>query len=257
MASSDSLVEFYTEVQDILQAIEIMSSTVREVGKIHSQILASPKAEENCKRSLEDHMAEIKRTASLVRQKLKDMEKSLADYDRDKRQTAEYRIKSTQHSMLEHRVVQVMTEYNRVQNEYRERCKARIVRQLEITGRTVSSNEEIEEMLEQDNPAVFIQGIVMDTQQMKQTCADITARHEDILKLERSIRELHDMFIDMATLIEQQGDKIDRIENHVANSLAYVEKGREETIKALVYNNKARKVSISIYYSKTKQSLTL
>ena len=82
----------------------------------------------------------------------------------------------------------------------------------------------------------------MDSQQIRQTCADITARHEDILKLEKSIKELHDMFIDMATLIEQQGDKIDRIENHVASSLAYVEKGREETIKAQLYQNKARKV---------------
>lgn len=44
----------------------------------------------------------------------------------------------------------------------------------------------------------------MDTQQAKQTLADIEARHADIIKLETSIRELHDMFLDMATLIESQ-----------------------------------------------------
>lgn len=44
----------------------------------------------------------------------------------------------------------------------------------------------------------------MDTQQAKQTLADIEARHADIIKLETSIRELHDMFMDMATLIESQ-----------------------------------------------------
>ena len=35
--------------------------------------------------------------------------------------------------------------------------------------------------------------------------ADIKDRHEEIMKLERSLKELHDMFIDMAILIESQG----------------------------------------------------
>ncbi len=46
--------------------------------------------------------------------------------------------------------------------------------------------------------------IITDTQQAKQTLADIEARHNDILKLETSIRELHDMFMDMAMLVESQ-----------------------------------------------------
>ena len=76
-------------------------------------------------------------------------------------------------------------------------------------------------MLEQGNPAVFtqvscqvrsgqscqynlLQGIIMDTAAAKQTLADIEARHADIIKLETSIKELHDMFMDMAMLVESQ-----------------------------------------------------
>ena len=59
-------------------------------------------------------------------------------------------------------------------------------------------------MLEQGNPAVFTQGIIMDTAAAKQTLADIEARHADIIKLETSIKELHDMFMDMAMLVESQ-----------------------------------------------------
>ncbi len=44
----------------------------------------------------------------------------------------------------------------------------------------------------------------MDTAQAKQTLADIEARHADIIKLETSIKELHDMFMDMAMLVESQ-----------------------------------------------------
>ncbi len=46
--------------------------------------------------------------------------------------------------------------------------------------------------------------IIMDTAQAKQSLKDIEARHNDILKLEKSITELRDMFLDMAMLVEQQ-----------------------------------------------------
>lgn len=59
-------------------------------------------------------------------------------------------------------------------------------------------------MIESGNPGVFTQGIITDTQQARQTLADIEARHNDIMKLESSIRELHDMFMDMAMLVESQ-----------------------------------------------------
>ena len=44
----------------------------------------------------------------------------------------------------------------------------------------------------------------METQAAKKSLADIEARHQDIMKLENSIRELHDMFMDMAMLVESQ-----------------------------------------------------
>ena len=44
----------------------------------------------------------------------------------------------------------------------------------------------------------------METQDAKKSLADIEARHQDIMKLENSIKELHDMFMDMAMLVESQ-----------------------------------------------------
>jgi len=44
----------------------------------------------------------------------------------------------------------------------------------------------------------------MDEQLARQTLTDIEARHADITKLESSIGELHDMFLDMAVLVESQ-----------------------------------------------------
>lgn len=38
----------------------------------------------------------------------------------------------------------------------------------------------------------------------KQALNEIETRHNEIIKLENSIRELHDMFVDMAMLVESQ-----------------------------------------------------
>ena len=46
--------------------------------------------------------------------------------------TTEEHIRNTQHSMLSRKFVDVMTECNKVQADYRERCKGRIKRQFEI-----------------------------------------------------------------------------------------------------------------------------
>lgn len=232
--------DFFKDVEEIRDNIARMQQNVDEVKKTHSAILSAPQSDEKVKQHLEDMMGDIKKSANRVRAKLKQMESGIEQLEQTNMMSAEFRIKKTQHSMLSQNFVEVMTEYNKTQTDYRERCKARIQRQLEITGRSTTTDE-VEEMLESGNPAIFTQGIMTDTQQAKQTLADIEARHADIIKLENSIRELHDMFMDMAMLVESQGEMIDRIEFHVAGALDYVEEALKDTKKAMEYQRKARR----------------
>jgi len=234
--------EFFLEVEDIRSNIDKIHGNVEEVKRKHSAILSAPQTNEKMKQELEDFMSDIKRTANRVRTKLKVIETGIEQEELVNKASAELRIKKTQLSTLSRKFVEVMTEYNRTQTDYRERCKSRIQRQLEITGRT-TTNEELEDMLEQGNPAVFTQGIIMDTAAAKQTLADIEARHADIIKLETSIKELHDMFLDMAMLVDSQGEMIDRIEYHVEHAVDYVQTATQDTKKALKYQSKARRVS--------------
>lgn len=118
------------------------------------------------------------------------MEQNIEQLEQTSMMSADFRIRKTQHSMLSQKFVEVMTDYNKTQTDYRERCKARIQRQLEISkffeirilrfndlssltnglffffffrffnlaGRS-TTNEELEEMLESGNPAIFTQGV--------------------------------------------------------------------------------------------------
>ncbi|XP_052802369.1 syntaxin isoform X1 [Mya arenaria] len=235
--------EFFAQVEEIRQMIDKIAANVEEVKMKHSGILSAPQTDDKTKEELEELMNDIKRTANKVRAKLKVIEQNIEQEEHSSKSTADLRIRKTQHATLSRKFVEVMNDYNACQIDYRERCKGRIQRQLEITGKT-TTNDELEEMLESGNLQVFTQDIIMETQQAKQTLADIEARHADIMKLEKSIQELHDMFMDMAMLVEQQGEMIDRIEYNVEQAVDYVETAKMDTKKAVKYQSKARRKKI-------------
>lgn len=237
--------EFFEQVEEIRGMIDKIAENVDQVKKKHSEILSAPATNEKIKEELEELMADIKKTANKVRTKLKVIEQSIEQEEHSNKSSADLRIRKTQHATLSRKFVEVMNEYNSCQVDYRGRCKQRIQRQLEITGRS-TTNDELEDMLESGNPAIFTQGIIMETQQAKQSLADIEARHNDIIKLETSIKELHDMFMDMAMLVEQQGEMIDRIEYNVEQSVDYIETAKQDTKKAVKYQSKARRKKILI-----------
>ena len=85
-------------------------------------------------------------------------------------------------------------------------------------------------------------------------------RHEMFIKLEQSIKELHEMFMDISVLIENQGEMVNRweklekddtedddnfrIDAHVESAVEYTTRATNDTKKALEYQQKARRKKI-------------
>ena len=143
------------------------------------------------------------------------------------------------------RFVEVMTEYNQIQVDYREASKQKIKRQMELAGQK-PTDEELEQMLEGGGGArltghIQIEG---DAAQLRQTLNDIEQRHEMFIKLETSIKELHEMFMDISVLIENQGEMVNRIDVHLENAEEYTKDGIYDTGIALEYQQKARRKKI-------------
>ncbi|XP_041096855.1 syntaxin-1B-like isoform X3 [Polyodon spathula] len=88
--------------------------------------------------------------------------------------------------------------------------------------------------------------IIMDSNITKQAMNEIETRHTEIIKLENSIRELHDMFVDMAMLVESQGELVNNIEKNVMASVDYVERAKEETKKAVSLKGRSRRKMLFI-----------
>nr|XP_021137648.1 syntaxin-1B [Columba livia] len=254
------------QVEEIRGCIEKLSEDVEQVKKQHSAILAAPNPDEKTKQELEDLTADIKKTANKVRSKLKGDAGTLGAT------WGHLGPWGHGHSTLSRKFVEVMTEYNATQSKYRDRCKDRIQRQLEIShlepngvtqnpmGSTQTQrahSEPIGSPRTDPNPqtppptpplahSLGPAQIKMDSQMTKQALNEIETRHNEIIKLETSIRELHDMFVDMAMLVESQGEMIDRIEYNVEHSVDYVERAVSDTKKAVKYQSKARRKKIMI-----------
>ncbi|KAG7480646.1 hypothetical protein MATL_G00058520 [Megalops atlanticus] len=236
---------FFRKVEEVRGLIDKISSQVEEVKKKHSMILSAPNPDERTKEELEQLTREIKNNANTVRAKLKSMQQNLPQDENANRASVDLRIQKTQHTVLSRKFVEVMTQYNETQVSFRERSKGRIQRQLEITGK-VTTDEELEDMLESGNPAIFTSDIISDSQITRQALNEIESRHKDIIRLESSIRELHEMFVDMAMLVETQGDMINNIEKNVTNAVEYIGHAKEETKKAVRYQKKARRKTVYI-----------
>ncbi|XP_072271828.1 syntaxin-2 isoform X1 [Pyxicephalus adspersus] len=232
--------DFFLQVEEIRNCIAKISENVEEVKKKHSTILSAPNPEDKTKDDLESLNKEIKSIANKVGKKLKSIEQTFDQDENANRSSVNLRIRKTQHTVLSRKFGEVMIEYNETQIQFRERSKGRIQRQLEITGKT-TTDDELEEMLESGNPSIFTSDIISDSQITRQALNEIESRHKDIMKLESSIRELHDMFMDIAMLVETQGEMINNIEKNVENAADYIEHAKEETKKAVKYQSKSRR----------------
>uniref|UniRef100_A0A8C8EN15 t-SNARE coiled-coil homology domain-containing protein n=1 Tax=Oncorhynchus tshawytscha TaxID=74940 RepID=A0A8C8EN15_ONCTS len=219
--------DFFAQIEEIRSSIDKIDESVAQAKKLYSTILSAPTPEQKTQDDLEAVTNDIKKAAGTF---------TIT--------TSVPTSTFSQHAILAKKFVEVMTKYNEAQTDFRDKSKGRIARQLEITGKT-TTDEELEEMLEGGNAAVFTAGI-MESGISKQALNEIEARHKDIVRLESSIKELHDMFVDIAMLVENQGGMIDKIESNMDQSVGFVERAVADTKKAAKFQQEARRKQMMI-----------
>ncbi|XP_029563881.1 syntaxin-4 [Salmo trutta] len=235
---------FFKKVQEIREGLETLKKVVSDLENKQKTVLGVALPEDGMKRELQTLREQIKTMAMQIHKKLKIIEPKKGEDD-GKYIPINLRMQRAQHGVLSREFVELMGHCNTIQASYRDRNVERIQRQLRITGTNVT-DEDLDVMLESGQTDVFTQNILIDAKATKQALNEIESRHDEILKLERSIRDLHDMFQYLAMEVEAQGEMVNRIEANVLNSTDYVQKAVVETEKAATYQNKARKKKIWI-----------
>ena len=81
-------------------------------------------------------------------------------------------------------------------------------------------------------------------QNVKNALFDIEERHKDLQKLERNVKEIHRMFLDLSLLVNMQGEMIDNIEANVKSAKAAVFQAEDDLLLSKDNLSSARKVFI-------------
>lgn len=224
---------FFEEVKKIRDTIQKIQEYIDIVEHKHEDLLVAYSVEQTkvANDALDESMGKITTLANNVRIKLKrmDQENKEAGANSQQGMSADNRIRSSQHSTLSRKFVQVMTQYNDIQSANKRKYRDAIKRQCKIVDPDIDDRT-VDTLLERGETAEIFKGKRLD--EAEKALSDIRERHEDILRLERSLKELHDMFVDMSILVSEQGDMIDRIENSVAKSQDYVESARKKVKRA-------------------------
>lgn len=74
-----------------------------------------------------------------------------------------------------------------------------------------------------------------------ETVVEIQDRYDAAKEIEKSLLELHQVFLDMAVMVEAQGEQMDDIEQHVLNAARYVKDGTKQLHTAKDYQRSNRK----------------
>jgi len=228
---SDPMDAFFSDCEDIGGEIEHLATIVNDLSIKHK----SPKTDKEWQ-IVEEMLAEVKRLANRIRGKLKRMDVQLkSSVDEE---STEYRIMRTQHLTLSRSFIDVMKAFNERQQAYREYATAKIKQEL---GDKISQSA-LDHLLEgQAGAHVQLQQVAKKQHLDKTHQHEVEARHRDIKRLENNIRELHDMWMDMAQIVERQGELVDRIEFNVGQAKEFTDGGAVNTKKALENYRAAKK----------------
>ena len=73
------------------------------------------------------------------------------------------------------------------------------------------------------------------------TINEIQERHDAVKDIEKSLNELHQVFLDMAVLVQSQGGQLDTIEDSLKRTNKIIRSGADQLVKARFYQKNTRK----------------
>uniref|UniRef100_A0A7E4UW19 t-SNARE coiled-coil homology domain-containing protein n=1 Tax=Panagrellus redivivus TaxID=6233 RepID=A0A7E4UW19_PANRE len=233
---------FLVHAYELRKSLDALQKRLQKVQIMQSKVLSQPIVSTQDKIELEDLMDEIKQHIRSLKPRVKEIE---LDIRRDEQNGtigtktgAQLRIRRNQCEQLKSQLNDMMMLFSQTQSEYKSRVSKRVKRQLEMTG-TKLSNQEVNQMLDSKANDVFYRQINPQSMASRQALEDATSRHREILGLEESVAELHEIFEEVLELAHRQGDIVNNIEKNVSTAVDFTESGNREIRRAIKHKQSA------------------
>uniref|UniRef100_A0A3B4V624 Syntaxin 11 n=1 Tax=Seriola dumerili TaxID=41447 RepID=A0A3B4V624_SERDU len=150
------------------------------------------------------------------------------------------RIARVQYDTLTQAFHTAMSDYNKAEEKQRRTCRGRIQRQASIMGSDIN-DEQLDVLVDKGgegwtelSQSLQAQG----TRSHRWAMCEIKGRHKELVELEARMKDVHELFLNMAMLVEEQGSMINNIESNVCRTQEHVEKINVHIKRAIRYKRK-------------------
>ncbi|CAM9394489.1 unnamed protein product, partial [Hapterophycus canaliculatus] len=217
---------------DVLTSKIELSSTAGAEADVKPQINATISNTNN-------RVAHAKGLLQAMREETEAMKKDPA-----RAKPSEIRVRENLQNTLTRKFVDVAKDYQNRQNNYKTKVKEKTKR-LVLAVKTTATEEELEAVFDQEDggqkvlrAAILHQG---DPVEVTRALEEVKDTYHDVRRLEASILELHKMFMDLALLVDRQGEMLDQIEYQVKSASDYVKDANTDIEHAIESSKKIRK----------------
>ena len=241
---------FLERLSEAVTRINLAEKNTCEVRNIQRMIFNSTHRDDTKESRIKELMAGQKLLAVKIRAFLTSEQQWIEDNNKPdikrnmtKGELKLFTMRKTQIESNSKRFCDIWATYNQDQVDYRDKTKRLFIKRCKITNADFS-DEQIEKMLDDGNTQIFATSILDQSTLARQQLTELQDRHDQFIKLEASIREVRDIFMEIQHLVAQQGEMVDNIANVVQKSVMDVEAGQKHLQEAERNKQKARKKKI-------------
>lgn len=241
----ENLSSFLEEAEYVKAEMGLISETLARIEQYNEESKGVHKAEsvKSLRNKISNEIVSGLRKAKSIKSKLEEMDKSNKEIKRLSG-TPVYRSRTAVTNGLRKKLKEVMMEFQglrqKMMSEYKDAVERRY---FTVTGE--HPDEAMIEKIITDNAGgeEFLTRAIQEHGKGKilETVVDIQDRYDAAKEIEKSLLELHQVFLDMAVMVESQGEQMDEIEHHVINASHYVADGANELKTAKNHQRNSRK----------------
>ncbi|XP_027062563.1 syntaxin-132-like isoform X1 [Coffea arabica] len=239
---------FNKQIQEVDKQVDKLSELLKKLKEANEESKSVTKASamKAIRKRMEKDVDEVGKIARGVKAKLEALNRdNLANRQKPGcgKGTGVDRSRTNMTNALTKKFKDLMIEFQnlrqRIDDEYREVVERRVIT---VTG-TRPDEETINHLIETGSSEQIFQTAIqgMGRGQVLNTLEEIQERHDAVKEIERKLLDLHQIYLDMAVLVEAQGDMLDNIETQVSTAVDHVQSGTTALQNAKKLQKKSRK----------------
>ncbi|KAJ6292471.1 hypothetical protein OIU78_024613 [Salix suchowensis] len=245
---SMNLDRFFEDVENIKEEMKTVERLYRSLQEANEECktVHNAKTMKNLRSRMDTDVEQVLKRVKIIKGKLEALDRSNAAHRNIPGcgpGSSTDRTRTSVVSGLGKKLKDLMDNFQdlraRMSAEYKETVERRY---FTITGER-ASDETIENLISSGESESFMQKAIQEQGrgQILDTISEIQERHDAVKEIEKNLIELHQVFLDMAALVEAQGHQLNDIESHVAHASSFVRRGTDQLQEAREYQKSSRK----------------